>query len=396
MFETLTVYIGLAFFMAAFFRLAAKSDRVKGNKKNGEGFILFMIAILAFTAVFGMRYYVGIDYDGYYTVYNSNDTYSLMRYEPGFKAITSFCMQNELHYALYFTILAFIQAIFSFGAFRKNKEMLPFYVCIVIFTGLAMTGWMNGIRQSLAMAIYMFALSFLCRRNLKSVIIFYVFLALAVMFHYTALLYVITPLYLLFRKGMFKNRKVQLFLLFAMFVLQLFNIKSLITGNLETILKYTIYAGDYDSVLQKTVSGGYGIFDMLLLAIYALMIYHGDGMKKFFNNDEFFTLIYDFGILGIYLEYFFGGSMMLQRVVQYVIWCKYPLMAYLMLYFYKQGYYSKALKQRYVVMVIFVFLSFARIMGNINGNTTRFAFYFQEELRHQKEVDFNNAIGNVN
>ena len=393
MIESLIVYIGIVVVMSFFFSLSAKYDRHGNRGSKIKSHILFMFAIVVFAAVFGMRYYVGIDYHDYYETY-IEEKIGLLRYEPGFAAITYFCINNDYHYAVYFSLLAFIQGFFSFGALHSYKQILPFYTLVAVFSGLVMTGWMNGIRQSIAEAIFFFSLSFLCKRSIVSILVFYVLLLLAVSMHYSALFYIFTPLYLFFKRGIFNNKNLQILLLFSFFILQLFNIKSFFISYLEPLLNLTRYAGDYGYVLEGTTNSTYGIFDFLNLLIYVVIIWNSDKIKVYFKNDHFFILIYDFGILGIYLNYLFGGSMMLLRSVQYLTSCIYPLMAFYMFYFYKCR-KNDLLRRNYYIFVVYFLLAFSRILLYLDNNNSRYVFFFQKELRYQKEQERYNSIRDI-
>ena len=83
MIQTVLVYLST---MTLMFFLCRKSCLVE-KKSHRMSFLFLFLAIIIFSLVFGMRYYVGIDYHNYFDVY-VNDSYEILRFEPGFQLLT--------------------------------------------------------------------------------------------------------------------------------------------------------------------------------------------------------------------------------------------------------------------------------------------------------------------
>ena len=389
MLETLVVYIGLALLMCHFFRLSEKYETL--NKK-GYSVICFLIPILLFSVIFGMRYYVGIDYPTYLEIYEKQN-YRVERFEPVFYWITTTCGNYNLHFSIYFGIIAFIQAFFFFSAFRNDKKILRFLPIVLIFSGVVQVSWMNGMRQACAMCIFVFALSILSQRNLKSIIIYYALIALAIGFHKTALILAVVPLILLRKDYFFKNVYVQIGLVSIFFVGRIFNLKAGFLDNLDFILAITEF-DNYSDVLENSTGSAIGIFDILTLLMYIFLIIKSPAIKQFYKGDNFFRIVYDLFIVGICLDYFFSGSMMLRRAVEYFSVFSYPIFAYYWAYYFYNK--KKEVRQMRLVISVYIVLSFVRLMSSMTTNTAQFAFYFQDDLRPVKEMQHASRNRNVN
>ncbi len=377
MIQTILVYIGLVVVLMYLFRKSATTYKTSLTISN----FWYLMALLTFAIIFGMRYYVGIDYYAYKDVYESPD-YRMLRYEPGFLLITMICQQYEFHYAIYFTILAFIQILFMTLAFKREREILPFLFLVLLFSGNIILGWMNGIRQYLAICICVYAVACLVQGKIKNLITFYLLVILASTMHLTALIMLFFPLLTIRKKELFTKKRIQYILLILFFIIQLFNVKSILFSYIENLAALLGY-DNYADKISSSTSAAYGITDIITLCIYILMISSSGRVKKFYNSHKF-NLIYDVAFIGILLNYFFAGSMMLQRINLYIYIFIYPLFAYYLNYFYTD---KKSLwcRQRYYAVIFYFVLLFTRIMMSMTTNTAQFVFYFQENLHPLKE-----------
>lgn len=345
----------------------------------------YWLALLLFTFVFGMRYGVGVDYNTYLDIYEDWDYLSTTeygdRFEPGFQFVNYLCHALSLNVVRYFSILAFLQIFFLFLAFREAKEPFAFMCLTLIFTGLAMVSFMNGIRQCIAFCIFIFAIRYIEK---KSFIKYLFFIALAASFHKSAV--ILLPLYFIWRgkKEWFNNTTVQLALLLLSFCVVFINpIQEIISYVDEFILLL-----GYDNYLDSDYMEGareLGITDMFQLLIYVIIILQSGKMKSYFQSD-FFNILYDLFFVGVCLGYVFTGSMMFGRIILYFTNISFIIFGYALAYLYKTWRYSLGNLYSYVLLVLFVGVLFGRIMVHASENTTQYVFYFQEELHDMKDM----------
>ena len=95
-----------------------------------------IVIIASFTFVFGCRYGVGVDYFHYLFAYE-HDTGE--RYEFLFKAISDFLRNNSLHFAVFFSVWAFLQITLLSYAFRNYRFILPYLLLYLIIGNFFMS-----------------------------------------------------------------------------------------------------------------------------------------------------------------------------------------------------------------------------------------------------------------
>lgn len=391
MIQSIVVYTGLTFLMIYLF---SKSESYYSNGRiYVKSYIYFLFSILAFAVIFGMRYYVGIDYPGYKEIYETAN-YAIERYEFGFKWLTETCQYLKLHYATYFGIIAFIQALFFFYPFRREKYVLQFLALVILFNGTVILGWSNIIRQSIAMTILVYAVSILAFRQRIKYIIFYLLLLLAFSMHKSALIAIIFPLFALKKDGIFNNVKIQEILLVFFFLSQFIGLRDYFLQNLEffaSLLDYESYTQSYISYEQNVKLG---IFGVLTFILYLILIKDSLEVKNFFSS-RLFIIIYDFAIIGIFITYFLSGSMMLLRIANYWTIFIYPMIAYFMSYYF-QNRKIRSCNIKFKLTVLFFILAFVRIIIGSETNTAQYVFFFQDDLRIEKEIQRDLMFRTVN
>lgn len=385
MLQTLFVYISLAFLMFFLVRKSMADER----KMSWS----YWLAMLLFTLVFGMRYGVGIDYNAYLDIYEDWDYLSTTEYgervEPGFQLVIYLCRALSLDVVGYFSILAFLQIFFLFLAFRDAKEPFSFMCLTLIFTGLAMVSFMNGIRQNIAFCIFIFAIRYI---ESKSFFKYLLLIALATLFHKSAV--ILLPLYFVWmiKREWFSNVYVQLVLLLLSFCVVFINPIQAIIGYVDDFI---VLLG-YDDYLDSDRMEGareLGMTDMFQLLIYVIIILQSGKMKKYFQSD-FFNILYDLFFIGVCLGYVFIGSMMFGRVILYFTNISFIMLGYVLAYLHKTWRYSLGNVYSYVLLILFVGVLFGRIMLHASENTTQYVFYFQEELHDMKDMQREEKLNN--
>lgn len=206
----------LLFAVYAAFKSRYSSIATNGCQISQRSFWHFetIFPLLLFAVVFGMRYDVGVDHLSYLEKY-------LERFHSGkndllFNLLSELGWRLNLHYAVYFSLIAFIQVFFFFYAFKNERYLYPFLV-FFIFTNGEWGFWMNGIRQALAMCIWIFSLKYIEEKKIWKYLLWGI---LAVLFHKSAIILLIFYPILRNGKDYFKSISLQLLLIGGAFVFQ--------------------------------------------------------------------------------------------------------------------------------------------------------------------------------
>src|SRR5690554_3121537 len=162
MIQSIIVYSLLMFTMILFAVYASK----KASYVSSSGLTVqrsfwrfeIIVPLLLFALVFGMRYDVGVDHLNYLHAYL--DKIHVGKNEPLFFIFAEIGWKLNWHYVLYFGVIAFTQVLFFFYAFKDERYLFPFLV-FFLFTNGEWSFWMNGMRQALAMCIWIFSIKFI-------------------------------------------------------------------------------------------------------------------------------------------------------------------------------------------------------------------------------------------
>ena len=141
----------------------------------------------------GLRYNVGTDYFDYQEGYIYN--YDVGKGEVFFNWIRELFNRFDFHYSAYFSFLALINISFFVLAFKRDAFILPLLI-FFLFTNGDWLFWMNGIRQAIAMCIWIYALNFIEKKKFWW---YLVWCLIAIGFHTSAI--ILIPLYQILKKG---------------------------------------------------------------------------------------------------------------------------------------------------------------------------------------------------
>jgi hypothetical protein len=137
-------------------------------------FVFFLIFV-------GTRYYCGFDY-GIYTepefLVSFSDIFSYLKYEPGYILIRSF-FNNYLYFFLFF---AFLSLAPKFVTFYKYSPLI-FFTVFLYYSNTFLQSEMGQIRQAVATGFV-----FLAIFNKNSKIHFLLYLSIALLFHFSAII----------------------------------------------------------------------------------------------------------------------------------------------------------------------------------------------------------------
>ena len=373
LFQSLFVYIGLIILMTI--------TSLWATQKHYK--IRMIVPVLIFSITFGLRYGVGIDYYTYLQSYYDSPEIVQDYYEPGYVFLLDICKYISIGPELFFTLLAFLQIFFIYYAFnylpRKAVVFLPVYL---IFTGLAMAGFMNNIRQTIALALFIFSIHYIVE---KRVLPFYIFCFLAFLFHKSAIiLLIIYPIWRYFGP-FFNNIKLQIIIMIVAFSLFTFIDFGYILSKFDFLLTSLGYERYLDD--QRIQTTGFSLGYMITFIQYFLVIICSKNMKEFANSKSF-NIMYDLFFIGVICEFIFAGSMILNRIAWYFNGFKIIVIPVFLYYLYKNLNVEKNLIYYILSLLILLFL-FIRLMINSEDNTLQFVFTFQEHLRQIKDLQLN-------
>lgn len=380
MIQTLFVYILLSVVMIYMTSLAAKyneEEQVYVFRNFFNGPVIF--AIVLFSVIFGMRYNVGVDHISYLKDYEELKLYHIsdQRTELGFNIISEIFSGLSLHYAFFFSFLAFLQIFFLFLTFRNYRDVLPFVVLTFMF-GCVFLSFMNAMRQEIAFCIFMFSLEFI---RSKKILPYLLLITLAFLFHKSAIL--LYPLYFIFqhKECYFKNIKIQLVLLTVALIIMFMNVFGELFSSMDMIINLLGYDQyfdviDKDDSLLFSLDRERGLGFYLILVFDIALVFNSNKVKSYYK-DTIFPLIYDLYFVGVIYGYITNGSILLSRPNYYFVGFEFIVAAFTMLYFYRN------MKERMMDGVWFFsllginLLIFAAYMFRMDTNTALFTFFWQ-------------------
>lgn len=375
--QSLIVYLTLLIGMTATSQFAID------QRKPG----LFLFPVLLFSIAFGLRYGVGIDFYAYLKSFSASYEELESYYEPGLVCIIKLCRNFGLGSNTFFFLLAFIQILFLYLSFRDNIAPAVFLPSSLIFTGIAMAGYMNNIRQTIALCIFAFAVHYISNRRF---LLYILFIALAFLFHKSAV--ILLPLYFIWAKkdSYFHSIPWQIILATVAFMLALIidlpSILNAFSGLLE-VMGYARYL-DSDRIAGDAAIGvGY----IMTIVLYIIIIVYSKRMKQFYASRTF-NIMYDLFYIGVLCEFLFRGSMMLNRITYYFNGFKTLFIAFILYFLYKNRKQDRMIFYSYIIIWVILIITFIRCMVLSESNTMQFVFSFQKDLYQIKQMQFNNVF----
>lgn len=196
-------------------------------------------AIFLISVVVGFRYEVGVDWEGYKTMYESiKDSnyfeFSDQSMELGYFYINKIIAKLGLSYGWMFFTVALITWYFLFNS--VPKLLLPLFIFFIFIDEYFFWG-MNGVRQFAAISIWLIAIREIINKNLKKYILL---ILIASLFHLSVL--ILIPFYFI-PYSKIKNKYFWIALLFI----------SLVIGSSDIFVNYvqsfTMYIGQKNKFL---------------------------------------------------------------------------------------------------------------------------------------------------
>jgi len=336
--QSFLIYNILLFTMTICGVIASRRSRTKptleGRKMSSTFWTIeITISLLLFSIIFGMRYNVGIDYSSYLNYYINGLTEKI---EPLFAQITLFCANMNFHYSIYFGILAFIQVFFFYYAFKDEKYLYPFLAFILI-ANMEFFSWMNIIRQSIAICIWIYSIKFIEQKKLLWYILGVV---TAYLFHRSAIILLIFYPLLYKGKDYFSKTLLQFVILASAFGIRymferLIGYLGDLSGLYISLLGRDFYERGYniDALLGSfKEQTGTGIAIMFKIIVNIIIILYSKKMKSFYNCNRF-IIIYFFYFIGLITTYIFpDGFISFTRPFRYFYIFQSVILAYFLYY----------------------------------------------------------------
>ncbi len=388
MLETIVVYTLLMVIMFLFTEscgpLPIKSTRAK---------LLCIVPILAYTLIFGCRYYVGVDYPAYLDMYDSWDlnnsimenwsSSTFSRIEPAFILLIAFTRIFDSP-VVFFSLIALIQIFFIYKAYQYNPLVLACAFVAFICTGMAMIHFQNGLRQYIAIPIFMYAFQYIINRKPLQ---YFLWITLAVLFHKSAaVLYFVYFLYAYRSTPYFKNTLTQCILLTISITLAFVDFTSAITDKMDALLILTDYEAYVDSTALVSDSKRVSYIMLLQYLLYLFLASYRQQVADYYKDDKYFPYIYDLFFIATCFSFIFFRSLLIVRICRYFTTFEFIVIGYYLNYLiqtHRKSYRNYAF---YLVVCAFLFVSYSATILFSKKNTTAYVSFFQEDLHAEKDA----------
>lgn len=292
------VYLSFAFIL---YKLGAIIHNLKIYRSSNITYKHVLIfTFVLFALISGLRYRVGADYIPYYKYFyqvcNGGYIDSIFSgFEPIFVFVTKI-LSSFNSVILYFATWAFIQIYFTYHALKNRSYLYPFLGLILIL-GPYYLSWMNGIRQTMAACIFIWASTLLVDK--RKIFSYICIIIITSFLHKSALLLLI--FIFLPPKNWLPNRYICIIILLSCAICgQLAIIRDHLdfAENILQNLGYDSYANSFDNILSlDDTQRAYGPRRIVLLLSSILILWYKDDMKSLYK-DKFFT--YSLNLFFIY------------------------------------------------------------------------------------------------
>jgi len=336
--------------------------------------------LLLFAIVFGMRYDVGVDHLGYLEGYLRG--IYVGKKEPLFFLFSDIGWLLNLHYAVYFALLAFVQVFFFFYAFKDHRYIYPLLVFFIFTTG-SVSFWMNVIRQAMAMCVWIFSLRYIEQNKLKQYVLWGV---VAVLLHKSAIILFIFYPILRNGKNYFKSIPLQLTLFVSAFIFKeiffdiIMRLEPIINFYLSLLGERSYQSYGMEGLMESfSDKQGTGLAYLFKIGVNLCVILYSTKLKEYYNS-KWFNIMYFFFFIGLITSYMFPiGAIAFTRPFSYFYIFQPILYAYFGYYLYK-----KRTDGRKVILFLILILAFSGIFILSQYTATEnshslYQFYFQHD-----------------
>lgn len=297
------------------------------------------LSLLIFAVVAGARYHTGYDHAMYLEQYlhlQKTGDFSRQNFEYGFEWISKLFAWCHIHYFFYFAFWALLQIAFLYYGLRNHKHLLC-WVGLGIMYGSFFLGWMNSVRQSVVVCLFVALIPLIKKRKF----VFYLIIVIAAAFIHKSSL-ILIPVYLLAFipiDNKMPNRLVLLGIFTVFFFLGLNPFWIDYFTDYQWFLDLTGYE-NYANLNDPNVSGKFRLLNwgpgrILILFSHVCMIGIYPELKTYFKNDKLLSYFFALAFIGVCFYYLLiNTSHFILRPVEYFTIFTLVMCGYLMCYLY--------------------------------------------------------------
>lgn len=381
MLQSIIVYTLTGFILYALGRnLALRDARMQQTLHHPTSFWCTetWLSILVFATVAGLRYNVGVDHLMYLQFYEDMAKQGWITretLEPGFLFIMKVFTELNLHFFFFFAFLAAIQLFFIYFALRDQKQVLP-YIGLFIMLNSYFLSLMNGIRQYIAICIFVFAIEFIQQRKL---IPYICSILLATLIHKSA--YILLPLYFIFTKPfIYTNKKILISLYIISVIIGLtpqWVTKLTEFGDFYNLLGYENYTNSFETKLENLNSYNVGPRRLSVILFNIIIIIYYPSILKRFKLEDKLPYYFNCFFIGVCMYNLFLNSIVaFIRPVLYFSFFSLIMAAYCALFLKEERKY-KCLFFFLLLICVYIYISIYTAVAEPNNSIT-YKFFFDK------------------
>ena len=328
-----------------------------------------MLSLFVFAFVAGARYHTGYDHAMYLEQYQhlqQTGEFSRDNFEYGFEWISKIFAWCHSHYFFFFAFWALLQIGFLYFGLRNRKHLLC-WVGLGIMCGSFFLNWMNSVRQSVVVCLFVALISLIENRKLKQYLWIFLIVIVAAFIHKSALL--LLPVFLILFLMSYYNKDIKVsnkwVLLAVLSGFVLLGIKPFwidYFSNYQWFLDLTGYQ-NYGNLDDPNVAGkfrtlNWGPSRMCILIANVFVIWFYADMKSYFKADKLLPYFFLLAFVGMCLSnLLINTSHFILRPVEYFTMFYLLMGAYLMVYFVKN--------KKFPMAVILFVLLYSHFLFNV-------------------------------
>ena len=313
-----------------------------------------LLSIFIFSVIAGARYHTGYDHAMYLDQYlhlQKTGDFSRQNFEYGFEWISKFFAWCNIHYFFYFAFWALLQIGFLYFGLRNHKYLLC-WVGLGIMLGTYFLGWMNSVRQSVIVCLFVALVPLVKDRKFLPYV---AIVLLSAFIHKSALL--LLPVYLLAYVNLDKNIPSKWILLAVFAVFVLLGVRPFWIDwftNYHWFLDLTGYE-NYGNLDDPNVADKFRIINLgpsriAILCGNLLTIWFYPKLKAFFQDDKLLPYFFALAFIGMCISnLLMNTTHFILRPTEYFTIFYLIMGAYLMTYLLKTHNY-------YLLAVVFIVL----------------------------------------
>lgn len=359
------------------------------DKKNGVltarkdlsfNYIEVWIPILLFTFIFGCRYDVGRDQLTYLKWYNEG-----VAEEKEFlwKYTANILSGLGVHYAVYFSIWAFLQVFLLYYTIKNYRFLFP-YVAFYLIVGSFFLSMMNTIRFSVVACVFFYATKYITNRQFLK---YCLCILVSTLIHKTSIVLLVFYPIFAYKTDWF-TIKSQIIILAGALILW-FN-KELALNLLTYVFNFFIEHFNYQAkyhyavgerlgtlVFEQGAKFGRntGLGDYILLFRGIVIMYFQQAMRKKYHS-ALFNMSYALWFVDFVGGFIVGKSYVLGRPLLFLA----PFKMLTLAYFTHFCFFSKKLTEQMcgVVFILMHLALFINIISMGESNKSTFTFFWQQ------------------